>query len=87
VTVFDDALKKLSEDLFEVMYAHQALGVSAPQVCYAMLCYNMICFVYLQFIIYTSYSVVHLFFYYLQLFVFVIPAGCVEASYSHKSGC
>ena len=32
VTVFDEALQKLSEDMFETMYAHDGIGLAAPQV-------------------------------------------------------
>lgn len=32
VTVFDDALKKLVEDMFESMYAAHGVGLAAPQI-------------------------------------------------------
>jgi peptide deformylase len=32
VTKFDDDLKKLSEDMFESMYAAQGVGLAAPQI-------------------------------------------------------
>ena len=32
VTVFDEALKKLVEDMFETMYAAPGIGLAAPQV-------------------------------------------------------
>lgn len=32
VTVFDDALKKLIEDMFESMYAAHGVGLAAPQI-------------------------------------------------------
>ena len=32
VTVFDDELKKLVEDMFETMYADDGVGLAAPQV-------------------------------------------------------
>src|SRR5262249_5138077 len=32
VTVFDEALKKLAEDMFESMYAAHGVGLAAPQI-------------------------------------------------------
>ena len=32
VTVFDDSLKKIIDDMFETMYANDGLGLAAPQV-------------------------------------------------------
>jgi peptide deformylase len=32
VTVFDDTLKKLAEDMFESMYAAHGVGLAAPQI-------------------------------------------------------
>ncbi len=32
VTSFDDALKKLVEDMFESMYAARGVGLAAPQI-------------------------------------------------------
>ena len=32
VTVFDDELKQLAEDMFETMYADDGVGLAAPQV-------------------------------------------------------
>lgn len=32
VTVFDDELRKLTEDMFESMYAAQGVGLAAPQI-------------------------------------------------------
>src|SRR5580698_6065665 len=32
VTVFDDDLKKLTEDMFESMYAAHGVGLAAPQI-------------------------------------------------------
>ncbi len=32
VTEFDDKLKKLTEDMFETMYAAQGVGLAAPQI-------------------------------------------------------
>ena len=32
VTVFDDELKKLVEDMFESMYAAHGVGLAAPQI-------------------------------------------------------
>jgi peptide deformylase len=36
VTEFDDKLKKLTEDMFETMYAVQGVGLAAPQIGLAM---------------------------------------------------
>jgi peptide deformylase len=32
VTVFDDDFRKLTEDMFESMYAAQGVGLAAPQI-------------------------------------------------------
>ena len=32
ITVFDDALRKLVEDMFESMYAAHGVGLAAPQI-------------------------------------------------------
>ena len=32
VTVFDDSLRKLVEDMFESMYAAKGVGLAAPQI-------------------------------------------------------
>jgi peptide deformylase len=32
VTVFDDALKQLVDEMFESMYAAQGIGLAAPQI-------------------------------------------------------
>lgn len=32
VTVFDEELKKLCEDMFETMYANEGIGLAAPQI-------------------------------------------------------
>src|SRR6478672_2807062 len=32
VTVFDEALKRLAEDMFESMYAAHGVGLAAPQI-------------------------------------------------------
>src|SRR5271170_7458447 len=32
VTLFDDQLKKLAEDMFESMYAARGVGLAAPQI-------------------------------------------------------
>src|SRR5574341_1499000 len=36
VSAFDDKLKKLTEDMFETMYAAQGVGLAAPQIGLAM---------------------------------------------------